>query len=101
MAFCCSISRQSGCAPCSQPGSAGRDAATRRRGLGLAPPSLAAAIEAIQPDTLDLAGLGERRTAGPTIPSAKAVQKLLVELEVAFHKGATTQDILICRCATP
>lgn len=66
-------------------------------GLGLAPESLAEAIEAISPDDFDLAGLGRQiAVAGvPTIPFVKAVQaRLPAELERAFHKGATTQDIL-------
>jgi 3-carboxy-cis,cis-muconate cycloisomerase len=65
--------------------------------LGLAPRELAAAIEAISPDDLDIAALGrDTAIAGvPTIPFIKAVrEKLPTELERAFHKGATTQDIL-------
>lgn len=65
--------------------------------LALAPRGLAAAIEAISPDDLDLETIGkETAIAGvPTIPFIKAVrQKLPQELERAFHKGATTQDIV-------
>src|SRR3954453_13339840 len=63
----------------------------------LAPPEVAAAIESISPDDLDIAGLGrDTAVAGvPTIPFIKAVRdKLPKELERAFHKGATTQDIV-------
>jgi 3-carboxy-cis,cis-muconate cycloisomerase len=66
-------------------------------GLGLVPASLAEGIEAVQPETLDLAALGRQTVlAGvPTIPFVKAVQaRLPPELERGFHKGATTQDIL-------
>jgi 3-carboxy-cis,cis-muconate cycloisomerase len=65
--------------------------------LGLAPQELAAAIEAISPDDLDIAALGrDTAIAGvPTIPFIKAVrEKLPKDLERAFHKGATTQDII-------
>jgi 3-carboxy-cis,cis-muconate cycloisomerase len=65
--------------------------------LGLAPEALAAAIEAILPESLDLEKIGrEAAVAGvPTIPFVKAVQaRLPKDLESAFHKGATTQDIL-------
>jgi 3-carboxy-cis,cis-muconate cycloisomerase len=65
--------------------------------LGLAPQELAAAIAAISPDDLDIAALGrDTAIAGvPTIPFIKAVrEKLRDELERAFHKGATTQDII-------
>jgi 3-carboxy-cis,cis-muconate cycloisomerase len=65
--------------------------------LRLAPQELAAAIAAISPDDLDIVALGkETAIAGvPTIPFIKAVrEKLPGELERAFHKGATTQDIL-------
>jgi 3-carboxy-cis,cis-muconate cycloisomerase len=65
--------------------------------LDLAPKALAPAIEAIDPESLDLDRLG-RLTADagvPTIPFVKAVQaRLPLELERAFHKGATTQDIM-------
>ena len=81
----------------------GRDAARGSRpgaragaGWACAAEALAAAIEAIEPASLDLAGLGAATAlAGvPTIPFVKAVQKRLpAELEAAFHKGATTQDI--------
>jgi 3-carboxy-cis,cis-muconate cycloisomerase len=71
--------------------------ARAQAGLRLAPPELAIAIEAISPDDLDLAALGrDTAVAGvPTIPFIKAVRdKLPKELERAFHKGATTQDIV-------
>jgi 3-carboxy-cis,cis-muconate cycloisomerase len=71
--------------------------ARAQAGLGLAPRELAAAIEAISPDDLDIAALGkETAIAGvPTIPFIKAVrEKLPTEFERAFHKGATTQDIV-------
>ncbi|HEX2509335.1 MAG TPA: lyase family protein, partial [Microvirga sp.] len=58
---------------------------------------LAAAIEALSSDDFDLEALGrETALAGvPTIPFVKAVQALLPPaLERAFHKGATTQDVL-------
>ena len=64
---------------------------------GLAPRELAPAIEAIAADTLDIPALGrDTALAGvPTIPFVKAVQaRLPKELERAFHKGATTQDIV-------
>jgi len=63
----------------------------------LAPEGLAAAIEAIAPESLDLEKLGaETAIAGvPVIPFVKAVQaRLPKHLEPAFHKGATTQDVL-------
>jgi 3-carboxy-cis,cis-muconate cycloisomerase len=65
--------------------------------FGYAPPDLATAIEAVRPDDLDLDALGrETALAGvPTIPFVKAVRRLLPPaLEPAFHRGATTQDIL-------
>lgn len=65
--------------------------------LGLAPAGLADAIAAIVPSDLDLPRLGEHTAiAGvPTIPFVKAVQaQLPAELEAAFHRGATTQDVL-------
>ena len=65
--------------------------------FGIVPPGLAAAIAAIDPASLDIAGLGAATAlAGvPTIPFVKAVQaRLPKELEASFHKGATTQDIL-------
>src|SRR4051794_19330536 len=64
---------------------------------GLAPEALAAAIEAIPAEDLDIAALGQGTAlAGvPTIPFVKAVQgRLPKELERGFHKGATTQDIV-------
>ncbi|MBV8850367.1 MAG: adenylosuccinate lyase family protein, partial [Methylobacteriaceae bacterium] len=71
--------------------------ARAQAGLELAPGELAAAIEALTPDDLDLQNLGkETAVAGvPTIPFVKAVRgRLPGELERAFHKGATTQDIV-------
>jgi len=65
--------------------------------LGLVPDALAPAIEAISADSLDLAAMGEQTALSgvPTIPFVRAVQaRLPRELERAFHKGATTQDIL-------
>ncbi|GAC1337790.1 MAG: 3-carboxy-cis,cis-muconate cycloisomerase [Beijerinckiaceae bacterium] len=65
--------------------------------LGLAPAELAPAIAAIAPDDLDIAALGKATAiAGvPTIPFIKAVrERLPKDLERAFHKGATTQDIV-------
>jgi 3-carboxy-cis,cis-muconate cycloisomerase len=65
--------------------------------FGLVPDTLAAAIERISADDLDAAAIGRAtEIAGvPTIPFVKAVQaRLPPELERAFHKGATTQDIL-------
>ena len=65
--------------------------------LGLVPDALAPAIEAIRADSLDVAASGEQTAlAGvPTIPFVHAIQaRLPKELERAFHKGATTQDIL-------
>lgn len=64
---------------------------------GLVPRELGPAIEAIAADTLDIEALGhETALAGvPTIPFVKAIQaRLPRELERAFHKGATTQDIV-------
>jgi 3-carboxy-cis,cis-muconate cycloisomerase len=75
--------------------------------FGLVPEALAAAIEAIPAEDLDITALGQGTAlAGvPTIPFVKAVQaRLPKELERGFHKGATTQDTSIqpsyCRCAT-
>jgi 3-carboxy-cis,cis-muconate cycloisomerase len=71
--------------------------ARAQAGLRLAPQELAAAIEAISPDDLDIHALGKSTAiAGvPTIPFIKAVRERLPgELERAFHKGATTQDIV-------
>nr|WP_294551499.1 adenylosuccinate lyase family protein [uncultured Rhodopila sp.] len=65
--------------------------------IRLAPEALAPAIEAIQPEDLDIVSLGIRTgVAGvPTIPFVQAVQKQLpADLERSFHKGATTQDII-------
>jgi 3-carboxy-cis,cis-muconate cycloisomerase len=71
--------------------------ARAQAGLGFAPQELAAAIAAISADDLDIRALGrETAIAGVlTIPFVKAVrEKLPGELERAFHKGATTQDIV-------
>ncbi len=71
--------------------------ARAQAGLGLAPTELAQALDAIAPESLDAAAIGQATAlAGvPTIPFVKAVQALLpAGLERAFHKGATTQDIL-------
>jgi 3-carboxy-cis,cis-muconate cycloisomerase len=71
--------------------------ARAQAGLGLAPRELAAAIEAISPDDLDIAALGTATAISgvPTIPFIKAIrEKLPKEVERAFHKGATTQDIV-------
>jgi len=65
--------------------------------FGLVPDALAPAIVAISADSLDVVALGEQTAlAGvPSIPFVRAVQARLPEkLEQAFHKGATTQDIL-------
>ena len=59
--------------------------------FGLVPEALARAIEAIDPDDLDLPGLGAQTVlAGvPTIPFVKAVQQTLPkDLEPSFHKGS-------------
>jgi 3-carboxy-cis,cis-muconate cycloisomerase len=64
------------------------------RAQGLA--ELATAIDAITPDDFDMNALGrETAVAGvPVIPFVKAVQaRLPGELERAFHRGATTQDV--------
>jgi 3-carboxy-cis,cis-muconate cycloisomerase len=65
-------------------------------GQGLAPEGLAAAIEAIAPESLDIADFGRRTAVAgvPVIPFVKAVQaRLPKDLERAFHKGSTTQDV--------
>jgi 3-carboxy-cis,cis-muconate cycloisomerase len=65
--------------------------------LGLVPDALAPAIAAIRPEDLGIATIGgQTALAGvPTIPFVQAVQaRLNGELERAFHKGATTQDII-------
>jgi 3-carboxy-cis,cis-muconate cycloisomerase len=65
--------------------------------LGLAPDGLAAAIEAVSADDLDLPDLGATTAVAgvPTIPFLAAVRaKLPKALEPAFHRGATTQDVL-------
>lgn len=64
---------------------------------GLAPEGLASAIEAVAADDLDIAAMGrDTAVAGvPVIPFVKAVQaRLPADLARAFHKGATTQDVL-------
>ena len=69
--------------------------ARAQAGLGLVPATLPAAIAATAP--LDAAAIGRRAalSAVPTIPFVKDVQEQLpAELERAFHKGATTQDIM-------
>ena len=63
--------------------------------LGLVPAGLADAVAAIT--GLDATALGRSTAVAgvPTIPFVKAVQaQLPPALERAFHKGATTQDIL-------
>jgi 3-carboxy-cis,cis-muconate cycloisomerase len=63
---------------------------------GLAPLELADALDLFSPDLFDCDALGrETALAGvPVIPFVKAVQaRLPKELERAFHKGATTQDV--------
>ena len=65
--------------------------------FGLAPEGLAAVLAGIDPDSLDADAIGrETAIAGvPTIAFVKAVQKRLPpDLERAFHKGATTQDVV-------
>ncbi len=64
--------------------------------FGLVPEALAAAIEAIEADDLDISSIGAQTILSgvPTIPFVKAVQERLPkDLEPSFHKGATTQDI--------
>jgi 3-carboxy-cis,cis-muconate cycloisomerase len=64
------------------------------RAQGLA--ELAAAIDAIAPDDLDMGALGRATAVAgvPVIPFVKAVQaRLPGELERNFHRGATTQDV--------
>ena len=63
--------------------------------LGVAPAGLAEAVSGVT--GLDATALGRSTAVAgvPTIPFVKAVQaQLPPELERAFHKGATTQDIL-------
>ena len=65
--------------------------------FGLAPEGLVAAIEAIDPGSLDAVAIGQATllSAVPTIPFVRAVQQRLPpDLAAAFHRGATTQDIL-------
>ena len=64
---------------------------------GLAPAALAPAIRKLKAGDFDIAALGARTAdAGvPTIPFLKAAEaKLPEKLRVAFHKGATSQDVL-------
>jgi 3-carboxy-cis,cis-muconate cycloisomerase len=64
---------------------------------GLVPKALAAAIDRISPDDLNIAALGAKTAnAGvPAIPFVKAVEaKLPAKLRGSFHFGATSQDIL-------
>ncbi|MGN7126836.1 lyase family protein [Methylorubrum thiocyanatum] len=64
--------------------------------VGLAPAGLADAIAMIAPETLDVDALaaGTALAGVPVIPFVAAVRRRLPpELEPAFHKGATTQDI--------
>jgi 3-carboxy-cis,cis-muconate cycloisomerase len=64
---------------------------------GLAPEELAPAIDALPVEDFDMSALGRATAlAGvPVIPFVKAVQAgLPVDLERAFHKGATTQDVV-------
>jgi 3-carboxy-cis,cis-muconate cycloisomerase len=64
---------------------------------GLAPGALAATLERLGPEALDLDALGRATAVSgvPAIPFVKAVQKLLpAELEPFFHQGATTQDVV-------
>jgi len=71
--------------------------ARAQAGLGLVPDGLAAAIASVDAGSLDLPALGaQTAVAGvPTIPFIAAIQaRLPPDLAPAFHKGATTQDIL-------
>lgn len=64
--------------------------------FGLAPAALAGAVEKISADDFDYAALGRQTalSAVAVIPFVKAVQaKLPKDLERAFHRGSTTQDI--------
>lgn len=76
--------------------------------FGLVPASLEAALRTLPDGTLDPVALGRGTALSgvPVIPFVKAVQRALpADLESAFHKGATTQDIvdtalaLQCRAA--
>ncbi|WP_407524352.1 lyase family protein [Methylobacterium oryzisoli] len=63
---------------------------------GLVPDALAPALDALAPAALDPTSLGRRTALSgvPVIPFVKAVQATLpADLEPAFHKGTTTQDI--------
>ena len=71
--------------------------ARAQAGLGMAPPELAPAIEAVQPGQLNFAGIGQATSlAGvATIPFLKALQAHLPDtLQAGLHKGATTQDVV-------
>ena len=72
------------------------EAALARAEAGLVPDGLAQAIEAVSPDSFDLAALGrETAVAGvPTIPFLRALQALLPPGMTGLHHGATTQDIM-------
>ncbi|MBL8805421.1 MAG: adenylosuccinate lyase family protein [Rhodospirillales bacterium] len=64
--------------------------------VGLVPAGLAAAIEAIGPDSLDIRALGKATALSGVlpIPFVKTLQACLpAEFEKAVHFGATTQDI--------
>jgi 3-carboxy-cis,cis-muconate cycloisomerase len=64
--------------------------------FGLVPAALAPAVEAIDPDALDIAALGrEMALAGvPVIPFVRALRsRLPADLEPHLHRGATTQDM--------
>lgn len=64
---------------------------------GLVPAGLAATIRKLSAEDFDLAALGAKTAdAGvPTIPFVKATEARLPEqLRGAFHKGATSQDII-------
>jgi 3-carboxy-cis,cis-muconate cycloisomerase len=66
-------------------------------GQGIVPEGLAAAIEAVPVEDLDIAALGrETAVAGvPVIPFVRDVQgKLPADLARGFHKGTTTQDVI-------
>ncbi len=65
--------------------------------FGLVPASLEAALRTLPDGTLDPVALGRGTALSgvPVIPFVKAVQRALpADLEPAFHKGATTQDIV-------
>ncbi len=74
--------------------------ATAQAGRGLAPAGLAAAVETAgvglaDPGTRAALGSATAIAGVPTIPFLKLVQsRLPAPLEPAFHRGATTQDVL-------